>query len=91
MTEGEQWWGVLGANRRQGGGLGQEPIKQVVPGSAAAHTFIRDALEQDLPPALEKGMDALGERLSPWPTIVVAAVIVTAVGVSILAIKALTD
>lgn len=87
MAEKVEWWGVLGANRRKES-LGQTAP---VPGSTAAHTFIQQVLEQDLPPAMEKAADAIEDRYKPWPTVIVASLIVTAIGVTILAVKALAD
>lgn len=86
--EREQFWSTLGQAKVPRASTGQAvPTAPASSSATTAHQFIRDALEQDLPPALEKGI----ESLSPWPTIVIAALIVTAIGVSVLAFKALAD
>jgi hypothetical protein len=79
-----QYWEVLSGAGRS---MGQGTPTTTSPAASTAHQFIRDALEQDLPPAVDRAIDSL----SPWPTIVVASLIVTAVGVAILALKALSD
>jgi hypothetical protein len=81
-----QYWEVLSGAPR-GPGMGQAAPTTTSPAASTAHQFIRDALEQDLPPALDKAIDSL----SPWPTIVVASLVVTAIGVVILALKALSE
>lgn len=86
--EREQFWSTLGQAKVPRASVGQPaPMAPTSSSATTAHQFIRDALEQDLPPAVEKAIDSL----SPWPTIVIAALIVTAVGVSVLAFKALAD
>lgn len=86
--EREQFWSTLGQAKVPRASVGQTvPAAPASSSATTAHQFIRDALEQDLPPALQKGIDSL----SPWPTIVIASLIVTAIGVSVLAFKALAD
>ncbi len=86
--EQQQFWSTLGQAKIPRASTGQAvPTAPASSSATTAHQFIRDALEQDLPPALEKGIDSL----SPWPTIVIASLIVTALGVVILAFKALAE
>ena len=85
--EQQQFWSTLGGVKIPRASTGQTAPTTTTPAASTAHQFIRDALEQDLPPALEKGIDSL----SPWPTVVIVSLIVTALGVAILAFKALAE
>jgi len=88
--EREQFWGVIsGAPRSRSTGQPTPPVPS--PASSQAHQFIRDVLEQDLPPAMERAAGTLEARYSPWPTVVVVALVMTAVATTVLAINSLSD
>lgn len=84
--ERRQYWAVMNGTPS----TGQQPAATTVqPASSQAHQFIREVLQQDLPPAVEKAVETLEARYTPWPTIVVVSIVATAIATTVLAIKAL--
>ena len=79
----KQYWSTLGARRSASTG------QPAATGQSAemAHQFVREVVEQDVMPAVDKWLASY----KPWPTVVVASLVLTALGVTILAVKALGD
>jgi hypothetical protein len=57
----------------------------------AAQEFITQAAMEALPPAAEAAADRVMRKWDPWPTVIGASIIITAVATSIIAVLMLLD